>query len=119
MARHARIPTDSGTVRETISDAAAHMKDTASDMGRRAMKTLEEQRCHAAGGLKQAASTLDRNAANLPGGEKVAHLAHAAAGRLHATANYVRRHNLKDMLADLRRGVNRNPGPSLLTAAGL
>jgi len=44
-------------------------------------------------------------------------LAHAAADKLGATAEYVRAHDVGSMTADLERIVRRNPGPALLTAA--
>ena len=57
-----------------------------------------------------------KKADSLPGGEKVSELAHAAADKLGATADYVRQHDVSGMAADLERIVRKNPGPALLTA---
>jgi ElaB/YqjD/DUF883 family membrane-anchored ribosome-binding protein len=58
-------------------------------------------------------STVDQ----LPGGPKVQQLAQTAAERLSTTADYIRSHDPKRMLADVERVVMNNPGPSLVIAA--
>ena len=69
------------------------------------------------GGLATVASTLHEKAESLPGGEKVTTMAHSAADKLSATADYVREHDVNSMMADVERLVKNNPGPSLLAAA--
>ena len=105
------------TVGEKLSDAAAQVKDKVSDLGRTAADKIDENRGAAASGLEKAASALHENAEGLPGGEKVASLAHAAAEKLSSTAKYVREHDVNRMMADVETLVKNNPGPSLLAAA--
>jgi len=53
----------------------------------------------------------------LPGGQRVKELASAAADRFSTTADYVRTHDAKRMMADVETVVKNNPGPALLVAA--
>ena len=102
-----------------LSDFATTAKDKASDLGRTAVGKIDDNREAAAGGLAAAASSLHENADALPGGEKVANIAHAAAEKLGRTADYVREHDVKGMMEDVERLVKANPGPSLVAAAVL
>ena len=108
---------DPSTVSEKLSQTAAQVTDKMSDLGRSAANRIDESRDAAAGGLEKAASALHEGAESLPGGEKVSHLAHAAAEKLNSTAGYVREHNLNKMMADVENLVKNNPGPSLIAAA--
>ncbi len=105
------------TVSDKISGTASQMKDKVSDFGKTAIDKIDENRDTAASGLDSAASTLHENAESLPGGEKVASLAHSAADKLTSTADYVREHDVKSMMTDVEQLVKNNPGPSLLAAA--
>ena len=78
---------------------------------------VDDNREAAAGGLAAAASSLHEKADALPGGEKVASIAHSAADKLSGTADYVRDHDVNSMMADLQRLVKANPGPALVAAA--
>jgi ElaB/YqjD/DUF883 family membrane-anchored ribosome-binding protein len=49
--------------------------------------------------------------------EKVTGLAHSTADKLSSTAEYVREHDLKSMMADVEQLVKQNPVPSLWAAA--
>lgn len=100
-----------------LSSAATDMKDKVTDLGRSAAEKLDIDRDTAAGGIDKAASALHGTAENLPGGEKVAHLAHATADKLSATAEYVRSHDANRMMSDVETLVKNNPGPSLIAAA--
>ena len=91
----------------------------ASGVGQMAADKIDERRGAAAGGLDSAANTLHDKADKLPGGEQVASAAHTAADALASTAEYVREHDLKSMVADMQSLVKNNPGPALLTAAAL
>lgn len=104
-------------VTDKISDAASQAKGKVSDLGRTAADKIDQNRDAAAGGLESAASTLHDKAESLPGGEKVASLAHTTADKLSSTANYVREHDVNSMMTDVERLVKNNPGPSLLAAA--
>src|SRR5437763_1940379 len=86
------------------------------NLGRRATDKVNETRASAACGLESAASAIHEKADSLPGGETVQNMAHGAAEKLTATANYVRTHEPKDVVADIGKIVRRNPGPSMLAA---
>ena len=108
---------DSWPVREKLTDAAGEVKQKVSELGRSATNKIDENRDAAASGLKEAASILDEKAEGLPGGEKITGLAHATADKLSSTADYVREHNVNQMMTDVETLVKNNPGASLLTAA--
>jgi hypothetical protein len=78
---------------------------------------IDENRDAAADGIDKAASALHENAESLPGGEKAARFAHTAADKLGASAQYVREHDARRMMADVETLVKNNPGPSLLVVA--
>ncbi|MEP6934704.1 MAG: hypothetical protein ABI988_12300 [Nitrospirota bacterium] len=96
---------------EEISSGVTSAKNTVADLGRSAAQKIDEQRTGAASGLDSAAATLRAGVDHLPGGQKVSHLAHEAADKLTTTADYVRQHDVNDMVADV--------GPSLLAAVAL
>jgi ElaB/YqjD/DUF883 family membrane-anchored ribosome-binding protein len=104
------------SVTEIVSDAASQVKDKVSDLGRTAADKIDENRGAAASGLEKAASTVHEKAASLPGGERVAELAHTTADKLASTAEYVRDHDVNSMMADVERLVKNSPGPALLIA---
>jgi ElaB/YqjD/DUF883 family membrane-anchored ribosome-binding protein len=110
---HDRTP----TISEKLSDTAAQVKSKVSDLGGTAADKMGENRDAAASGLEKAAATLHEKAESLPGGEKVSSIAHATAEKLSSTAEYVREHDLKQMMGDVETLVKNNPGPSLLIAA--
>jgi ElaB/YqjD/DUF883 family membrane-anchored ribosome-binding protein len=76
-----------------------------------------ERRSIAADRLEGAASTVHERADELPGGPRVKEFAHATADRLSATADYIRDHDARRMMADVETVVKNNPGPALLIAA--
>lgn len=115
----AREPTDDETLGDKLSETAANMKDRASDMGQMAADKIDENRDATAEGLEKAAAALHGKADGLPGGEKVSDLAHMTAEKLNSTAEYVREHDVKSMLGDVKSLVRRNPGPSLLAAVAV
>jgi ElaB/YqjD/DUF883 family membrane-anchored ribosome-binding protein len=107
------------TMGDQITNVASQTKDKVSGLGRAAAEKIDNNRDAAAGGLETAASTLHEKAEALPGGEKVARLAHSTADKLSGTAEYVREHDVTGMMADVERLVKANPGPSLLAAAAI
>ena len=110
------IADDALSVTERVSDVASQVKRKVSDMGRTAVDKVDESRNAAASGLQSAASALHQNAESLPGGEKVTGLAHTAADKLTATADYVREHDVNSMMAEVEQIVKKNPGPALVAA---
>jgi len=87
------------------------------ELGRSTAERIDQNREGAATGLESAAATLHEKADSLPGGEKVTNLAHTAADKISSTAEYVKRHDVNGMMADVEHLVKNNPGPSLLAAA--
>jgi len=104
---------------EQISEAVTSVKDKAQDLGRLAAGKMDETRSSAASSLANAASAIRQKADSLPGGDTVHNVAHSAADKLTATADYVRSHQLKDVMSDVEACVRRNPGPSLLAAVAV
>ena len=104
-------------VAERVGNRANAIKESVSDMARTATQSVDEGRQTAAERLGSAASAVRDRADQLPGGPKVQQFAHAAAEQLSTTADYVRNHDAKRMLADVERVVKNNPGPSLAIAA--
>jgi ElaB/YqjD/DUF883 family membrane-anchored ribosome-binding protein len=102
---------------ERISEAASQAKDKMAELGRSTADRIDQNRESAATGLESAAATLHEKADSLPGGEKVTNLAHTAADKISSTAEYVKRHDVNGMMADVEHLVKNNPGPSLLAAA--
>jgi ElaB/YqjD/DUF883 family membrane-anchored ribosome-binding protein len=109
----ADVKTAARDMTEGARKAAASMSDAARD----AAATIDESRSTAADGLDAAASALHDRAADLPGGETVRNVARATADRLGSSAEYVRTHDAKRMMADVESFVKSNPGPALAVAA--
>ena len=100
-------------------DILSQVKSSASDLGQAAGEEIDGRRRAAAAGIKSAAKSLHEKADDLPGGERVADIAHGAADKLNSTANYVRRRNFTGMARDVRKVVKDNPVPALVGAAAL
>ena len=94
-------------------NAAASMTEAAGD----AAAAIDDTRSTAADGLDTAASALQDRAEDLPGGETVRNFARATADRLGRSADYVRSHDTKRMMTDVKTLVTNNPGPALAVAA--
>ena len=109
----ADVKTAARDMTEGARKAAASMSDAARD----AAATIDESRSTAADGLDAAASALHDRVEDLPGGETVRNVARATADRLGSSAEYVRTHDAKRMMADVESFVKSNPGPALAIAA--
>jgi hypothetical protein len=101
------------------ADSLGVSKGKAAEMSQRVADNIDENRGAAASGLESAAGALREKADTLPGGEKVANAAHAAADAVGVAADYVRDNDVKAMMADVQKLVKNNPGVALLTAAAL
>jgi ABC-type transporter Mla subunit MlaD len=109
-----RLADESSTLAAKLSDSTTQLKDKVSEFGRKAADAIDENLDSVAGGLDKAAVTLHGRAENLPGVDKLSGLAHSAADKLSAGAGYVREHDVKRMMTDVKTLVRNNPGPSLL-----
>jgi len=96
-----------------MSDTAADVKDKVAEFGRKTAEQIDDSRESAAGALDQTASSLHS------GGDKLSGVAHSAADKIQATADYVRRTDLKGMADDVQDLVKRYPGQALAAAAVL
>jgi ElaB/YqjD/DUF883 family membrane-anchored ribosome-binding protein len=109
----ADVRTAARDMTERVRNTAASMTDAAHN----AAATFDDSRSTAADGLDAAASALHDRAADLPGGDTVRNVARATADRLGSSADYVRTHDAKRMMADVESFVKSNPGPALAIAA--
>jgi hypothetical protein len=98
-------------MKEQVSDKAADVKDKVTDFGRKTLEKIDNSRQPAADVLEQTAGSLHS------GGEKLSGAAHSAADSIQATADYVRKTDVKGMAGDVMGLVRRYPGPSLVAAA--
>ena len=106
-------------LKDQVAENATKAKDKVQEAARNVQSKIDETRTPAADKLQNAASALHEKAGSLPGGETVAGLAHGAADRMQATAEYVRDHDVQRMTADVEAFVRRRPGQSLLAAAAV
>jgi ElaB/YqjD/DUF883 family membrane-anchored ribosome-binding protein len=104
---------------QKLAEGAAQFKDKAAQVGRSAANQIDSSRGTAAGSIASAATSLHDHADDLPGGERVASLAHSAADKLTSTADYIRGHDMDAMIEDIKTLVKNNPGPALLGAAAI
>ena len=102
-----------GEMAQRARNVAASMTDAAG----KAAAAIAESRSTTADGLDTAASAIHERANALPGGDTVRNFAHATADRLTTSADYVRGHDAKRMMADVRTFVKSNPGAALAAAA--
>jgi ElaB/YqjD/DUF883 family membrane-anchored ribosome-binding protein len=114
MTPSSKFPTDPASevksLGDSIADAGSQVKSKVADYGRAATQKIDETRSAAASGLDSTASALHE------GGERVTSLAHSTADKLSSTAEYVRSHDFKRMMADVEQLVKNNPGTSLIAA---
>ena len=115
----AKMSDTAQSVKETMTDAANSARQKVAETGRQTTGRIDEKRGPTADALQNAASTLHEKAEDLPGGQSVKSAAHSAADKLESTAGYIREHDIRAMLSDVEDVVKRNPGPSLLIAAGI
>jgi ElaB/YqjD/DUF883 family membrane-anchored ribosome-binding protein len=98
-------------MKEQISENAADVKEKVTNFGQKAADKIDDSRESAAGALDQTAASLHS------GGDKLSGVVHSAADKIQATADYVRRTDLKGMAEDVQDLVKRYPGQSLAAAA--
>ena len=111
------VTDDASTLGGKLSDTAMQVKDKLTDFGRAAGEKMDENRDAAASGLQRAADALHERAGNEPGAGMVSGITNGVANNLSSTADYVRGHDMKKMMADVETIVKSNPGPALLAAA--
>ena len=100
-------------MKEQVSETAADAKEKVTEFGRKAANRIDGSRESAAGALDKTATSMHS------GGDKLSGVAHSAADKVQATADYVRRTDLKGMAEDVQDIVKRYPGQALAAAAVL
>jgi ElaB/YqjD/DUF883 family membrane-anchored ribosome-binding protein len=100
-------------MKEQISETTTDVKEKVTELGRKAADRID-------GSRESAAVALDKTATSMhSGGDKLSGVAHSAADKVQATADYVRRTDLKGMAEDVQDIVKRYPGQALAAAAVL
>ena len=106
----------SGLNSDAMADAANRAQEQAKRYGQRAMDAVESGRESAAKGLDNAASGIRSKADSLPGGAEVSRFARRAADRIGGAAQYLREHEVKDMMSEVESFVKEHPAQALLGA---
>lgn len=102
---------------DTVADAASRAQEQAKRYGQRAMDAVESGRQSAASTLDSAASGIRSKADSLPGGADVSRFARRAADRIGGAAQYLREHEVKDMMSEAESFIKEHPAQALLGAA--
>jgi hypothetical protein len=102
---------------DTVADAASRAQEQAKRYGQRAMDAVESGRESAASSLDNAASGIRAKADSLPGGPDVSRFARRAADKIGGAAQYLRDHEVKDMMSEVQSFVKEHPAQALLGAA--
>jgi ElaB/YqjD/DUF883 family membrane-anchored ribosome-binding protein len=102
---------------ESISNAAARVQDQAAKYGQKAVEAVDASRDSAASTLDTAAAGIRSKADSLPGGPQVSQFARRTADSLGTTADYLREHEMKDMMSDLASFIKAHPTQALIGAA--
>ena len=100
-------------MKEQISETTTDVQEKVSTFGRKAADKIDGSRESAAGALAKTAISMHSS------GDKLSEVAHSAADKVQATADYVRRTDLKGMAEDVQDIVKRYPGQALAAAAVL
>jgi len=101
-------------LKNKVSDATSHVKNTAADFGRSAVDNIDRNLKSAAGALESTAQMLRKT----PQGS-VGSIANTAANKLDSTARYFREHDAQDMFQGLQSWSRSNPAAALGVAAGV
>ena len=102
---------------DTVADAANRAQQQAKRYGQRAMDAVESGRESAATSLDSAASGIRAKADSLPGGPDVSRFARRAADKIGGAAQYLRDHEVKDMMSEVQSFVKEHPAQALIGAA--
>jgi ElaB/YqjD/DUF883 family membrane-anchored ribosome-binding protein len=103
--------------REKIAEVGAQAREKVGELGRTAVEKLEQGRQAAAGTLHSTAASIRTGAQSSTQG--ITDVANKTADTMEQTAQYLREHDVRGMLGDMKQVVRRNPGPSLIAAAAV
>ena len=101
---------------DAVADAAGRAQETAKRYGQRAMDAVESGRQSAASTLDDAASGIRAKADSLPGGADVSKFARRAADKIGGAAQYLRDHEVKDMMSEVQDFIKEHPAQALIGA---
>lgn len=101
---------------DTVANAAGRAQEQAKHYGQRAMDAVESGRESAASTLDNAASGIRSKADSLPGGADVSRFARRAADRIGGAAQYLREHEVKDLMSEVESFVKEHPAQALIGA---
>jgi ElaB/YqjD/DUF883 family membrane-anchored ribosome-binding protein len=104
-------------MKDRLTGAASHVRDTAADFGRSAADNIDRNLHGAAGTLENAASSL-RSRTGMGSG-RMNDLARTAADKIDTTARYLRDYDTRTMVSGAEQAIRRNPGISLAVAVGI
>lgn len=107
----------SGFNSAAVADAAGRAQEQARRYGQRAMDAVESGRESAASTLDSAASGIRAKADSLPGGAEVGRFARRAADKIGGAAQYLRDHEVKDLMSEAQSFVKEHPAQALIGAA--
>ena len=99
---------------EQTGQKAAQIKETVSDLGRKAGDKIDERRMRAAD-VESTASTLHERGDRLA--STTSNAMHKTADKIQTAADYLREHDTRAMMGDLEAMVRRYPGQALAAAA--
>lgn len=100
---------------EQAGQKTAQIKETVSDLGRKAGDKIDERRMRAADTFESTASTLHERGDRLA--STTSNAMHKTADKIQTAADYLREHDTRAMLGDLEAMVRRYPGQALAAAA--
>lgn len=102
-------------VESTLDDVTGKIREKGSELGRKAVASIDDRRVAAADSLEGAARGLHNRAdAIAGGGEKVSKVTHEVADKVENASRYIRQNDAKDMLSDVESMVRAHPTRSLL-----
>ncbi|MBC8168042.1 MAG: hypothetical protein H7Y20_19515 [Bryobacteraceae bacterium] len=110
-------PSTLDSVKEKLSDAASHVRETASEYGNSAADGLDRNVRNAADALEGSADTL-RSKSGTDGG-KVSELAETAASKLDSTASYLKDFDTREAMGQVEDWTRDNPTIAILGALAL
>jgi ElaB/YqjD/DUF883 family membrane-anchored ribosome-binding protein len=109
-------PSHTGSVKERITDAAFHLKDTAGQYGRSAADQIDKNVHGAASALQ---STAEKLRSQKPETGKIAGIAETAANKLDNTAQMLHDFDTRELMETMENWTRRNPGAAIGGAMAL
>lgn len=100
-----------------LSPTASHVSDSTSELAKRALGKIDEQRENAASALESAAANI--HAAADAGSEKMSSTMHSVGRRIGSTAAFLREYDTRRIISGVEHVIRTHPAQSLLIAVGI